>query len=130
MKHSLKGWILFCILSTAALAFGQNATTSLRGIIKDPNGALVPGAKITLINNADGQTLTSVANGAGEYVFAQVTPARYTITATAAGFGDQIKTAELLVSQPATIDFSLSVTSSTVTVDVSAAAQTDRKSVV
>jgi hypothetical protein len=124
VKHSLKGWILFCILSTAALAFGQNATTSLRGIIKDPNGALVPGAKITLTNNADGQTLSAVANSAGEYVFAQVTPARYTITATAAGFGDQIKTAELLVSQPATIDFILSVQSSTVTVDVSAAAQT------
>ncbi|HEY6851251.1 MAG TPA: carboxypeptidase-like regulatory domain-containing protein, partial [Terracidiphilus sp.] len=124
MKHSLKGWILFCILSATTLAFGQNATSSLRGIIKDPNGALVPGAKITLTNNADGQTLSAVANSSGEYVFAQVTPARYTITATAAGFGDQIKTAELLVSQPATIDFMLSVTSSTVTVDVSAAAQT------
>ncbi|HEY1901399.1 MAG TPA: TonB-dependent receptor [Terracidiphilus sp.] len=124
MKKFLKGWMLLGILSTAVLAFGQNATTSLRGVVKDPNGALVPGAKITLTDKADGQTLSAVANSAGEYVFAQVPPARYTITATAAGFGDQVETAELLVNQPATIDFTLSIQSSTVTVDVSATAQT------
>ena len=42
----------------------------------------------------------------------------------AAGFGDQSKTAELLVNQPATIDFTLTIQASTVTVDVSAEAQT------
>ena len=124
MKHSLKGWILFCILSTAALAFGQNANTSLRGIIKDPSGSLVPGVKVTLTDKANGQALSAVSNSAGEYVFAQVAPAKYTIVVSATGFGDQTKIAELLVAQPATIDFMLSIQASMVTVDVSAAAQT------
>jgi len=124
VKHSPKGWIIFCLLSTAAFANGQNANTSLRGVVKDPNGALVPGAKIALTDKANGQTLSATANSAGEYVLAQVAPARYTITVSASGFGDQTKTAELLVNQPATIDFTLSVGSSTVTVDVSASAQT------
>jgi hypothetical protein len=124
VRHSLKGWILFGILSSPALAFGQNAATSLRGVIKDPGGSLVPEAKITLTNQADGQTLSTVANSAGEYVFAQVAPARYTILVSAAGFGDQTKIAELLVAQPATVDFTLTVQASMVTVDVSAAAQT------
>jgi hypothetical protein len=122
VKHSLKGWMLFCILSTAAVAYGQNANTSLRGIVKDPNGALVPGAKISLADKANGQTLTATANSTGEYVFAQVAPAKYTITVAAMGFADQTKTAELLVNQPATIDFTLSVQASMVTVDVSASA--------
>jgi len=122
--QSLKGWVLLSILCTAVLTFAQNANTSLRGVIKDPNGALVPGAKVTLTNKANGQVLTAVANSAGEYSFVQVAPAKYSIVATASGFGDQTKTAELLVSQPATIDFALSVQSSMVTVDVSAAAQT------
>ncbi len=124
MKRSLLGWALCCIFSIAELAFGQSATTSLRGVIKDPSGALVPGAKITLVNQASGATLSADANSAGYYVFSQILPARYTITASASGFSDQTKTAELLVNQPATIDFALSVQASSVTVDVSAAAQT------
>ncbi len=124
MKKFLKGWIHFCILSSATLVFAQNANTSLRGVIKDPNGALVPGAKISLTDKADGHSLSANANSAGEYAFTQVSPTKYTITVSAMGFADQSKTAELLVNQPATIDFTLSVQSSTVTVDVSASAQT------
>lgn len=124
MKRSLWGWMLICILSTSLPLFSQIATTSLRGTIKDPSGALVPGAKVTLTDNSNGQSLATVANAAGQYVFAQVPPAKYTITASAAGFGDQRKTAELLVNQPATIDFFLTIQANTVTVDVSAIAQT------
>jgi len=116
--------MLLCILSPVVLAFGQSATTSLRGTIKDPSGALVPGAKIVLVDKANGTTFTSTANSAGLYTFAQIPPAKYTITASAMGFGEQSKSAELLVNQPATIDFALSIQSSTVTVDVSGTAQT------
>jgi hypothetical protein len=124
VKKSLAGWILLCILSLVIPSFGQTATTSLRGTIKDPSGALVPGAKITIVDNSSGNSLSRVADSSGSYSFAQLQPAKYTITVTATGFGDQTKTAELLVNQPATIDFALSVQSSTVTVDVSAEAQT------
>ena len=116
--------MLFFILTTSLSLSSQTATTSLRGTIKDPSGALVAGANVTLTNNATGQSSTSTTNTAGQYVFPQIPPAKYIITATAAGFGDQRKTAELLVNQPATIDFFLSVQTNTVTVDVSAETQT------
>ena len=124
MKQSLCGWVLLSTLSAATFAFGQTATTSLRGVVKDPSGALVPGATITLVNKANGNASSATANSAGSYVFPQIAPARYSITVSASGFGDQTKTAELLVNQPATVDFTLSVQSSSVTVDVSASAQT------
>jgi hypothetical protein len=116
--------MLFCILSTSLSLFSQIATTSLRGTVKDPTGALVPGAKITITSTTTGQTLSTTANENGQYVFPQLPPSKYTILATAAGFGDQRKTAELLVNQPATIDFALSIQANTTTVDVSAEAQT------
>src|SRR6202020_2710452 len=72
----------------------------------------------------NGRTSTAAANAAGEYVFLQVAPAHYSITVSAMGFADQTKTAELLVDQPATIDFILSVQSSTGEGDVSGSAQT------
>ena len=124
MKRSLTGWILSGILSTATLAFSQIATTSLRGTIKDPSGAVVPDAKVTLVDKATGKTLSAASSSDGYYEFPQIPPATYTITVSALGFGDQSKIAELLVNQPATVDFTLRVQSSTVTVDVSAEAQT------
>lgn len=123
MKRSpLLGWVLVCSLSV--IAFAQNATTSLRGTIKDPSGALVSDATITLTNDVTGKSSITNASSDGFYAFPQILPAKYTIEVAAPGFGSQTKTAELLVNQPANIDFSLEIESSTVTVDVTAAAQT------
>ncbi len=116
--------MICCILSAATLASAQTATTSLRGVVKDPSGALVPGASITLADKADGTTLSATAGNTGLYIFPQIPPARYSVTVSAAGFASQTKTAELLVDQPATIDFTLSVQASSTTVDVSDTAQT------
>ncbi len=116
--------MLLCILSPTLPFFAQSANTSLRGVIKDPGGALVPGAKVTLTDTGTGNVLSTTSNSGGSYQFPQILPAKYNITVSAQGFGDQSKTAELLVNQPASIDFTLSVQSNSVTVDVSATAQT------
>ena len=108
-------------LCTSALA--QTATTSLRGVVQDSSGAVIPGAVITLSNAESGQKITQTANDHGEYQLPQIAPARYTITVTAPGFGTQTKQAELLVNQPATIGFTLGVQSTT-EVDVTESAQT------
>ena len=85
MKRSLMGWVLLCTLSVT-LAFGQIATTSLRGTIKDPSGALVPGATITITDNGTGKSSSTVANSDGLYAFPQIAPAKYTIRVMATGF--------------------------------------------
>ena len=92
-------------------------------MVKDPSGALVPGATVTLTNSAVGFSTTATANAAGEYQLVQIPPAKYTITVVASGFASQTKIAELLVNQPATVDFTLSVQASNVIVNVSAEAQ-------
>ncbi|HEY9127035.1 MAG TPA: carboxypeptidase-like regulatory domain-containing protein, partial [Acidobacteriaceae bacterium] len=124
MKRSLLGAMLLCILIPCTLAFGQSATTSLRGVITDSSGALVPGATVTITDPTIDKTLTTQTGTRGEYTFAQIAPAKYSITATAPGLGSQTKIAELLVNQPATVNFTLSVQANSVTVDVSATAQT------
>ena len=92
MKRSLWGWMLFCILSTSLPLFSQIATTSLRGTIKDPSGALVPGAK----DHPHRQFATAIPEPPcqqlpGSMYLPQIPPAKYTITASAAGFGDQVQ---------------------------------------
>jgi hypothetical protein len=93
--------------------------------VKDSSGALVQGATITLADQATDNKYHAVSNGsAGFYVFPIIEPARYLITITSKGFATETRTAELLVDQPATLDFTLSVKSDAVTVDVSSAAET------
>ncbi|MGB7136060.1 MAG: TonB-dependent receptor [Acidobacteriaceae bacterium] len=115
---------LILSLFLTVLAAAQVASTSLRGVVKDPSGAVVPNAKITLTNAATGQVISATSNGSGEYAFPQIPPARYTIEAIASGFGSQTKEAELLVNQPATINFTMTVQAASQVVNVSAAAET------
>ncbi|HYK35553.1 TonB-dependent receptor [Alloacidobacterium sp.] len=116
--------VFLFVLSLTAFTFAQTATTSLRGTVKDPSGAVVPGAAISLTDNATGKVLQTTSGSGGEYQFNQIPPAKYTIKVTAGGFANQSKVAELLVNQPATIDFSLSVQASEEVVNVSAEAET------
>jgi Carboxypeptidase regulatory-like domain/TonB dependent receptor len=116
---------LFIFLSIfTANSFAQSASTSLRGVVNDPSGAVVSGAVVTLVDNASGLKLTATTKASGEYQLVQIPPARYSITVTANGFGSQSKSAELLVDQPSTVNFVLTLQSNTEVINVTAAAQT------
>lgn len=124
MRRISAGAALVLLLAFAAIVFAQIATTSLRGVVKDPGGAVIPGAKVTLTNNANGQVATATSNPEGEYTFPALSPASYAIKASAPGFADQTRIAELLVNQPATVNFAMTLQAATQVVNVSAEAQT------
>jgi hypothetical protein len=123
MKRFLLVATLCCLVS-ATVALAQIATTSLRGVIKDPSGALVAGASITLTDPANGTTYHAVSDNSGFYVFPAVAPAHYGIAVAAAGFATENSSITLLVSQPATVNFALTVSRANVTVTVNSAATT------
>lgn len=119
------GAALFLLLAVCtANSFAQNATTSLRGVVEDPTGAFVEGATVTLFDSANGKELVAITKDSGEYQLLQISPSKYTITVTASGFGSQSKRAELLVNQPAAVNFVLGLQAKAEIVDVSATAQT------
>lgn len=122
MRLLLKG-VLF-VSALCGIVFAQTSLTSVRGTVTDPSGAVVPNAQIELTNQANGTRLTQVAGSQGEYQFQQLVPGTYLLVATAGGFAPQNKRAELLVNQPATVNFQLTVQAETTTADVSAQAET------
>ena len=115
---------LFLSAGICTAAWSQASFTSLRGTITDSSGALIPNATVSIVNKATSLTTSQTASGSGEYVFQQVVPGTYVITANGAGFGSQSKQADLLVNQPATINFKLTVQATATTVDVSGEAET------
>lgn len=108
----------------SAVSFAQQATTSLNGTITDTGGALIPGASVTITRTATGEAHNTTSNAQGAYQFLQLAPGTWTVKVSATGFGDQIKTGNLLVSKPATIDFKMTVGAVTQTVNVSAETET------
>lgn len=103
-------------------AFGQ-ATNSgtVVGQVADPSGALLPGANITLTDSSAGITLNSVTNDQGKFIFPNVQPGTYTITATKSGFS-AAKSVGLTVNvgTQLTADLTLKVGGESETVEVQA----------
>src|SRR6266699_1672550 len=70
----------------SSIAFGQGATGAITGTVTDTTGAVIPNAKLVLLNTATGAERTALTNGTGNYVFPEVIPGTYTIQVSAEGF--------------------------------------------
>ena len=80
----LIGVALFAFLATAM--FGQTDSARLEGTIHDPTGAVVPNAKLTLVNTATQSHSEGTSDAAGGFIFASVQPGSYDLTVEAPGF--------------------------------------------
>jgi hypothetical protein len=99
--------------------WSQSSTTSLRGTVTDPQGAVVAGAEVVLADPATAFSRTQKTDDRGVYQFLQIPPASYTIAVSAAGFTTTRKTNVVLqVNTPATVNVILQVGTTTTTVDV------------
>src|SRR5580698_5115071 len=73
--------LFFCLS-----AFGQNASGTLTGTVLDPSGAVIPGASVTMKNDASGDERRTVSNNDGFFSINAVQPGDYTVTIKAQGF--------------------------------------------
>ena len=84
---TLRVWALLLILMVLASAgIAQNISGVINGTVKDPAGAVVAGADVTLRNQATGVAQTTKSNEAGLFVFSSVLPGTYTLEVSTAGF--------------------------------------------
>jgi hypothetical protein len=67
-------------------ALGQAGRGSISGLVADPTGAIVPGAKVTVLSQATGVKLSTTSTAAGLYSFISLAPGVYQVTASAKGF--------------------------------------------
>src|SRR4051794_9425398 len=86
-------------------AYAQLSSASVTGVVRDPSGSIVPEVKLTLRNLETSVERSAASNEAGNYVFLNVTPGRYTLEASKSGFQiSQLPQFTLAVNQTATID--------------------------
>src|SRR5688572_22870277 len=80
---------LACLLLLLAVpsALGQTGGgATLRGVVKDPGGAVVAGATVTLVSTTRGDQREAKSSGDGTYVFTSVDPGTYTVRVAGQGF--------------------------------------------
>jgi len=84
-----------------------NAGT-VRGVVSDKSGAIVPGAVAVLSSRGTGQQQARTTNGAGIFLFPSQPVGPYTLEVSAAGFGKTIvEGVYVQVGQPTTVDVEL-----------------------
>ena len=116
--------LLVFLLAMPAGILGQAYFGTITGVLTDPTGAVIPGAKLTLTDQEKGYTFSETSDGEGRYLYRSIPPGVYSVTAEMRGFEKTVRTGiRLDVNQNATADIRLKVSSSSQTVEVNAQAQ-------
>ena len=104
-------WVAASLLFLASVApahaqFGA----SLRGTVKDANGAVIPGATVTLVDKGTNEKRVATTDGNGIYTFNALPSDHFKLTVEKAGFKRNVVAEVGLISdQPNNLDVQLSV---------------------
>ena len=94
----------------AAAAHAQVASSSLAGTVRDQSSAVVAGAVVTAAQTATGFVRSTTTDAHGDYVFDQLAPGVYTLTAVKQGFREyQASSVAIELAQGARHDVRLTV---------------------
>ena len=102
--------VFAAMLSFAAAARAQQlGAATLRGVVKDPNGAVVPGVGVRATNVATGASRETETNDEGAYALSNMQPGDYTMRFEAVGFKviTSAQPLKLGVGQSLTMDIDL-----------------------
>src|SRR6185369_394373 len=105
-------------------AHAQQDQGRIGGVVKDTNGAVVPGASVLLKNERTGEERTATATESGSYIVSGLRPSVYTITASAQNLNVRATSIQLLAGQELNLDLTLQATGVEAKVDVVAAPDT------
>ena len=120
-RRGISLFLFTFLLLVPGIARAQRVEGQISGTVVDPSGAAVPGATLTVKQDATGFSATVVSNETGGYVFPNLLPGTYKLTVDAKGFSTALFD-EVTVSTARTTDLkiSLQVGGSAQTVEVSA----------
>ncbi len=101
---------LASVLFAAAVLIAQQSTGSMNGVVTDPNGAMIPGAKVVARHLATGQDFTSTTGDAGLYLFGSLPVGAYSVSVEKTGFKKLTRSGiEIRIAQRQDLALSLEV---------------------
>ena len=86
MRHVAVLRVALLLFVFSVCVFAQRDLGTILGTVTDAQGGVIAGAKVTITEDATGQSYEVVTNATGEYIRPLLKPGTYTVTAEAAGF--------------------------------------------
>src|SRR6516162_2142858 len=127
MKRVLRSCLMialtFLAMANLCPTLAQITTTGIRGIVRDPNGAVVPNASVKVKDNSTEVEQTTVSSSDGGFLFPNLQFGTYRLSATANGFKTAVIASIVVESGRTTdvsVDLEVGTTSETVQVLTSA----------
>ncbi len=116
--YSAATLLLSCVV-LLSLAPAQSTFGTIVGVVKDPGGLVIPGARVTLLSLDDRSTHDAVSDPDGSFQFMNVKPGRYEIDVHADGFNVfKLQSLQLDARQTLRTDVSLKIASASETIEV------------
>jgi hypothetical protein len=111
--------LVIAAFSTVA-GWAQAGRGGISGSVTDPSGALISGAKVTLLDGATGSTQQTLTTAGGLYTFVSLNPGQYQVTATQQGFQSVVQDKiRVTVDQVTNVNIALRVGTATEVITVS-----------
>jgi Ca-activated chloride channel family protein len=104
MRYKIAALVVVLVALTLVGVLAQSNAGQIRGVVRNPDNAVMPGVTVTLSRLGHGDRDT-VTNAKGEFSFRGLEPDRYSITASLGGF--RSATVEKLVTRNAAVDLTL-----------------------
>jgi hypothetical protein len=121
---SLIGIVAVFLLASSPAAAGQTLYGSVVGSVKDPQGAVLPGATVALVNTATSLRRETVTDSQGAYSFVNVLAGPYDVKIAIQGFREAVRTGvPVTVGQISRVDMTLEIGAMTETVTVKSEAE-------
>ncbi len=116
--------VVLVLAACAGAASAQITSGRLSGTVVDPQGAAVPGAVVTVVNEQIKRTFSITTTERGEWAIPSVPTASYRVTVTAAGFKTAVvPDVQVDAATPATVNVTLELGAVAETVEVAAGAE-------
>lgn len=93
-KFAVFFFAILLALCPAVMSQTTISTGSIQGTVSDPSGAVVAGARVSVINKSTGRVVSAATTTSGTYTSGALTPGNYVVRVEAKGF----KTSEAIVT--------------------------------
>ncbi|HXK04555.1 MAG TPA: carboxypeptidase-like regulatory domain-containing protein, partial [Verrucomicrobiae bacterium] len=115
--------LLLIGLIVPVFAAAQSGTSAISGSVKDASGGAIPTARVKVVNEQSGGTLSTLSNQAGLFRTGSLVPGSYRVEVEADGFQKLVRRPVTVeVGEVAALDLVLQVGAASETVDVTEAA--------
>jgi hypothetical protein len=123
-RATLKIALLFFIALTPMVSMAQQTGATVRGVVADPENAVIPGATVTF-TPASGKPVIGQSQSDGTYVLRSVPAGTYSVTVTMPGFASFVKQGvRITAGQTLTLDAQMAIQEQKQEVNVTASSAT------